>query len=344
MSDFSQEALMWNLENFGGKGEMKKERLLITGGSGFIGTNFISDFSVGINELQSLDIASVRNHRNNSFHNFVDIEDLDEVMRFFERFKPTKVLHLAARTDLDGASVSDYSANTHGVENIVKACNESSSVERVLYASSRLVCPIGYTPKSDQDFCPNTPYGESKVAGEKIVREKSNKKNWVIFRPTSIWGPWFGVPYNGFFKLLRKGLYFHPKGKKVLKSFGYVGNSVYQINCLLNASLDSVSEKVFYLCDHSPIEISEWAAIIQSEFGVSRYKEVPDYVLRFAAKCGDGLKLLGYKNPPLTSFRYQNMCAEMLYETDRLMEICGELPFDVKEGVLRTVNWMLEND
>ena len=114
-------------------------------------------------------------------------------------FQPEYIIHLAARTDLNGKSVSDYSANIEGVENMVKISNSLASLKRVIYASSRLVCKIGYQPKSYNDFCPTTFYGESKMIGEMIVRNYTKSfYSWSIVRPTSIWGPWFDVPYRNF--------------------------------------------------------------------------------------------------------------------------------------------------
>ena len=37
------------------------------------------------------------------------------------------------------------------------------------------------------------------------------KKNWIIVRPTSIWGPWFDVPYKNLFDAILKGYAFFPK-------------------------------------------------------------------------------------------------------------------------------------
>jgi hypothetical protein len=56
-----------------------------------------------------------------------------------------------------------------------------------------------------------------------------------MVRPTSIWGPWFEIPYRTFFDATARGRYLHPRGRKVRKSFGYVGNTVYQLDRLMFA-------------------------------------------------------------------------------------------------------------
>ena len=96
----------------------------------------------------------------------------------------------------------------------------------MVFASSALVCRAGYRPTGETDYCPTTPYGESKVEMEILVRESTLIPcPWAMVRPTSIWGPRFGVPYKNFFSTVASGYYFHPGRHDVRRSFGYVGNA-----------------------------------------------------------------------------------------------------------------------
>jgi len=52
------------------------------------------------------------------------------------------------------------------------------------------------------------------------------------------------------------------------------------------------------------------------------------------------LKKAGYRNPPLTSFRLENLCTNMLYDFWGLPHITGALPISMEEGVAKTVAWM----
>ena len=205
-----------------------------------------------------------------------------------------------------------------------------------------MVCRIGYEPKDDNDYCPSTPYGESKVMGEKIVRAAANKIPcpWLIVRPTSIWGPWFDVPYKTFFLTVAKGRYVHPGSTKILKSFGFIGNTVYELQRLLDASADSVLGKTLYLADFPPIDVAVMANAIQQELDVARIRTVNVGLLRFAALSGDMLKMFGWRNPPLTSFRLNNLLTPMVHDLEPLREIVGELPYSMEYGVKITVNWL----
>ena len=258
---------------------------------------------------------------------------------------PDYVLHLAARTDMDGRTLAEYDANIGGVRNMIQAIKATSGIRRTLFASSRLVCQIGYMPKSDTDYNATTVYGQSKVEGEKIVRaEAAAHFPWLIMRPTSIWGPWFDVPYRNFFDTLRRGVYIHPTRRPILKSYGYVGNSVSQLNTMLmQADDEAVLGKTFYLCDYPPLEVRVWADLICQYLEVRRAPTAPYALIKLMALGGDFLKALGYLSAPITSFRLDNIMTEMAHDTAEVEALCGALPYSLEDGVRETCVWLKDH-
>lgn len=317
-------------------------RVLITGGSGFIGTNLVEMYSSRGDEVINFDISEPRNRSHMKYWQKVSILDGSTLSKHMREFNPDIIFHMAARTDLDGKVIGDYSENTVGVKNIIDALKGLSALRRVIFASSRLVCEIGYMPKHDLDYLPNTPYGESKVAGELIVRAAMDELSCevLIVRPTSIWGPWFDTPYKNFFLAISNNQYFHPGSIKVLKSFGYVGNSIYELDKLMSAPSCNVVGKIFYLADYSPIDVATMANTIQGLIGSSPIKRINIRILSVAAFFGDLFKLLGWRHPPLTTFRLNNLITPMLYELSPLKEVVGELPYTMEDGIKNTISWM----
>jgi len=317
-------------------------RIVVTGGSGFIGTNLIEHFLASGSETVNLDIVPPRNKDHAPYWRETDLLDAGKLRDVIRDFKPDFILHMGARTDLDGRALSDYSANTIGVQNLIAATEGMKSLQRIVFASSRLVCRIGYQPSGEQDYCPTTPYGESKVAGEQIVRAAAGRIPcpWVIVRPTSIWGPWFDVPYKTFFLVIAKGRYFHPGHAEIRKSFGFIGNSVYELQRLLEAPAESISGKTFYLADYPPIEVARMADSIQHELRVAPIRRTGVAVLRVAAWTCDLLKWLGWRHPPLTTFRLDNLLTPMVHDLEPLRKIAGELPYSMEEGVRLTAGWL----
>jgi nucleoside-diphosphate-sugar epimerase len=316
------------------------ERALITGGSGFIGTNLVEHAQAHGAAVCNLDVKPPQNPAQRDVWREADLLDAAAVARIVAEFAPTHVFHLGARTDLEGRDVPAYAANTDGVRNVIDACRPVESIRRVLFASSRLVCKIGYQPKSDTDYAATTPYGQSKVVGEQIVRAEMDSAPWVMVRPTSIWGPWFDVPYKNFFEAIDAGRYVHPRGRRIEKSFGFVLNSVHELWTLMSAPEENVHGRTMYMCDYPPLEVRAWADLIQRELGGRPVREVPLPVLRAGALAGDAAKRLGWREPPLTSFRLDNLLTNMRYDTAPMEQIVGPLPHSVEEGVKRTVAWM----
>lgn len=320
------------------------EKLLITGGSGFIGTNLIEKLrKEGKYELMSIDIVAPKIDSHKDIWKQVDLRKADEVMEAVMAFMPDYVIALGARTDLNGKTLDDYNANIGGVKNVLVALEKVANLKRLIYASSMYVCEPGYMPKDFEDYAPHTLYGESKVETEKIIKAADPKYTWSIIRPTSIWGPWFGEPYNRFFHIVLKRMYFHMGKRACKKTYGYVDNAIYQIMSILNADAEKVNRKVFYLGDYEPYDITEWANEIAKHAGI-KIPNIPYFCFKLAGWFGDFLKLFGISFP-MTSFRLHNMTTDNVHNLNPIKEIAPNLPVGREEGTVKTLEWIRkEND
>jgi nucleoside-diphosphate-sugar epimerase len=313
-------------------------KMLITGGSGFIGTNLIEKFIQDGHEVVNIDIAEPKKSELFKYWNEVDINCFDILKENIENFRPDYIVHLAARTDLDGFSLEDYKTNILGVENLLKISKELKSLKKIIITSSMLVCYGGYYPKDQFDYAPTTVYGESKVKTEKIVWENKPSCDWAIIRPTSIWGPWFGIPYKNFFDMIISKKYFHIGNKGCTKTYGYVGNAIYQIEKIIFTETIDELNKVFFIGENPATNIEEWANDIAAELGF-KIKKMPYSIIKIAALFGDGLKLVGLQFP-MNSFRLHNMTTNNIIDLKNTFEIAQTLPYTRKEGIERTLKWI----
>ena len=312
-------------------------RILITGGSGFIGTNAVEHFSKDF-DVMNVDIAKPKMNSHIKYWTNIDICEYNSLEHAVMEVNPDDILHLAARTDLDGKSVSDYSANTIGVENVLKVASKLKHLKKIVITSSMLVCHVAYQPKDQYDYSPSTFYGESKVITEQQTWKANLKCDWAIIRPTSIWGPWFGEPYRNFFDIVKKRMYFHLGNKGCTKTYGYVGNSIYQIDRLLLTETSGYNQKVFYIGDKPAINISEWADEIGKELGF-KIPTMPWGIVKLAAYLGDGLKRFGF-HFPMTSFRLKNMTTDNIINLDLTYEVAPNPPYNKIKGVRDTLKWL----
>ncbi len=313
-------------------------KILITGGSGFIGSNLIKFLSEK-DEFDILNVDIVSDDSSVNAHNAVLVDLLDEKSLFsvINQFSPHYVIHLAARTDLKGSKPGDYAVNTIGALNLMNACKSINTVKKIIFCSSMLVCKVGYTPATDTDYCPANAYGQSKVDMEKMIRAHHQGWQWTIVRPTSIWGPGFKEPYRNFFDTVAAGRFFDLGKHYCSKTYGYIGNTVYQIYKILeNPHTD---RKTFYLGDNPPIFISEWGKEIAKAMNVKKPATVPFFLIKAAAYAGDLLKYIGI-NFPMTSFRLKNMTTDNILDLTELYNVAPHPPFSRQEGVELTVNWL----
>lgn len=319
-------------------------RIIVTGGSGFIGTNLIENFiEKGGCEILNIDILPPRNKKHTQYWKQCDITNYDELSKTIIEFNPDYIVHLAARTDILGHDVKDYPANTIGVENMLKCCYDLKNLKKVLFTSSMLVMRSGHIASHILDYCPPNAYGISKVETENIIRGNHLTCDWAILRPTSIWGPWFDT-YKDFFKMIIAGKYITFGKKLSTKTYGFVGNVVYQIDCLLKAdtSQEKFENRIFYLGDKPDYNINEWGKEI-ADICDKKIPNIPYFVVRLAAFVGDFIKLFGIM-PPISSYRLKNMMTNNIMDVSPTFKYAPNPPYTRKQGSEITVNWIKENN
>ena len=314
-------------------------KILITGGSGFVGTNLIDNLMHYEDvRILNIDIAEPKILGHGGVWQNVDIRGEEKLKEIVMSFSPDYVIHLAARTDLNGKTLQDYDANIQGVTNLLGALEKVPNLKQAVFASSMYVCEPGYMPKDFEDYAPHTLYGESKVETERRIKEWNPKYTWSIIRPTSIWGPWFGEPYNRFFHIVLSHMYFHMGKRACKKTYGYVDNAIYQIMSILEADPEKVDKKVFYIGDYEPYDITKWANEIAKEAGIW-IPRIPYWCFKCAGWFGDLLKTFGIAFP-MTSFRLHNMTTDNVHNLEPIKAIAPNLPVSRKEGTKRTLDWI----
>jgi nucleoside-diphosphate-sugar epimerase len=315
-------------------------KILITGASGFIGTNYIAYYSNQDCELLNVDIQKPLDPNHEGFWKRGDIMNAAELESIFSEFQPTHVVHMAARAECDESTTVEagYAVNTVGTENVLDAIKKTPSIDRVIIISTQYVAGPFRLPEDDDDYFPHTVYGQSKVITEELTRKANLSCTWTFVRPTNIWGPWHMRYRQEAWRVIHKGMYLHPGGKPVVRSYGYVGNIVWQMAQIFNAPKEIIDKQVFYVGDR-PIDIYEWVNEFSMALRGKHAFRAPRVLLHAIGMVGDIFSKFG-KSFPLTVSRYKNMTSDYLTPMEKTFDTFGEPPFSLEGGVDETVKWL----
>lgn len=314
-------------------------RLLITGGSGFIGTQVVKDaIAAGYAVLNAdkappLEAAHAANWRS------CDIMNGPDLQRIAAEFQPTAIAHLAARTDCDESTTVErgYSVNTTGTSNVIAAAKMCSNLESLLITSSQYVFHRhSALPNGDMEYHPITIYGESKVITERLTRTEGSGLPWIIVRPTTIWGPWCLRHVRTLFYAMERGLYFHPGSQACTRAYGYVGNVSQQMLAAIESP--AAKGKVFYVGDH-PVNLPDWVDAISIELVGRPARRAPRPLIHTLAKIGDVYHRILGKRFLIDSTRFESMTKDFPAPMQPIHDLIGAPRFNLEGGVKETIAW-----
>ncbi len=150
-------------------------RFVVTGGSGFIGSNIVMELERSGHEIVVIDDLS-SGHRSNLMPSrnvrFVEASILDDVL--LPAFKGADaVFHLAAsvgnKRSID-FPLLDTEINVVGTLRVLEACRAAGVPKVVVSSSAGIFGELKQLPiREDHPIDPDTPYGASKLAAEKLT-------------------------------------------------------------------------------------------------------------------------------------------------------------------------------
>ena len=233
-------------------------KILVTGGCGFIGSNFVCYSLANGFEIINVDkltyagnldnLGEFKNHPKHHFYQ-IDICDGEVLLEILLKHKPDAVVHMAAESHVDRSIDNAFEfirTNINGTYSLLDAClkyyKQSNSNFRFLHLSTDEVFgALGADGKFDEicRYQPNSPYAASKASSDLLVRSyfKTYGLPAIIVNCSNNYGPKQYpeklMPLTILNALEGKQLTIYGDGKQV-RDWLYVMDHVEALHALLN--------------------------------------------------------------------------------------------------------------
>lgn len=319
-------------------------KVLVTGGSGFLGQEIVKKLKVAGHDVTSLSRSQYKKLNELKVPQLqCDLSNRSDVFNNVKKFDA--VIHTAAKAGVWGCPSEFMQINFNGTKNLVDACIENS-INKFIYTSSPSVA-FGSDDLSGVDELtpyPNkyfTDYAQTKAMAEQyVLSKKSNEFKCCALRPHLIWGP--NDPH------ILPRLCDRAKSGK-MRIIGQ-GNNLVDVIFVTNAanahllalekidSNDSINGSVYFLGQESPVNLWKF---INSMLKTQNLKPIEKHISFNAAfKLGalfEGIYKtfrIYKKDPPMTRFVALQMAKSHYFSHEKALKDLGDyLEVTTEEGL-----------
>jgi dihydroflavonol-4-reductase len=312
-----------------------KRTVAVTGATGFIGRHVTADLVA-----RGIDVRTVV--RPGSTHEVpggatiirapLDARALGEAFAGVDA-----IVHLAGL--VSALDPKDYSAvNVRGTQEVARAAAAAGA--RLVHISSLAAAgPAPATaPRTEDDApSPRTPYGRSKLEGERLVMATPGLR-WIILRPAVVYGPGDRAMLP-VFKCAERGLLPLVGRQDAAYTFVHVSDVVRAIAAAITAPVDS---EIVFVGHPRPVTGREILETVRQLVGrPALIIRIPQAVTRLAAAGCDLVARGIHRSLPLNRWRYVELSAEgFVCCVERLHERLGIVAaIGLGEGLAQTAAW-----
>ena len=317
-------------------------KVLITGGSGFLGINLVRHLlQKGNHEIVVLDIADFDYSDVVSKVKFIkgDIRDKDKVAEAIRGVN--QVIHTAAALPLY-TEEQILTTDVDGTRNLLEAANRFN-VERFIHVSSTAVYGVpDHHPLYENDKLDGVgPYGKAKIKAEDMCLEYRRKGMCVsIIRPKSFVGPERLGVFALFYDWAKDG-----------HGFPMIGNGKNRYQLL---DVEDLCEAI-YLC----MTLEKEKVNDTFNIGAKEFKTMGEDYQAVLDAAGFGKKIVPFpaapvilalrflealKLSPLYKWVYETASKDSFVSIEKAEKVLGYKPkFSNQDALVRNYKWYLEN-
>jgi UDP-glucose 4-epimerase len=323
-----------------------KERVLITGASGFVGFHLIeaalkSDLEVyaavrkssNVKHLKKLDIK----------YTYPNYEDVDSLIREIRSNKYDYIIHAAGITK--ALTPKDYlHINADYTQNLARAAVATGQIKKFVLLSS--LAAAGPLPTMEGEILetgaclPVTAYGKSKLLAEKRLF-KFDTLNFTILRPTAVYGP---RDKDILIVLKQFASRFEPYIGKVQQQLSFI-----YVKDLAKVSIQALHKggrKTYHIADGKVYDRYQLANITKRLLSVKTLKvHLPVFLIKSIAATAEVISMFTKKASPLNVEKLNELTAVnwacSIEEAKR--DLSFEPQYDLQQGLEETLTWYKES-
>lgn len=336
------------------------KKILITGASGFIGSFIVEEaLRQGMETWAAVRSTSSKRYLQDKRIRFIEL-DFSSEDKLREQLRGHEFDYVVHAAGITKALKRDdfYRVNAEGTKNLVRAITSlRMPLKRFVYMSSLSIFGAireqqPYTDIEPTDTPkPNTAYGQSKLAAEKILEsfrgmpdgEAGESLPYVILRPTGVYGP-REKDYYLMMKSIKGHTDFAVGFKRQDITFVYVRDVV---QAVFEALDHGVNGHAYFLSDGEVYQSSTFSNLVHEALGRPWWVRItaPLWLLRAITSVGDIIGHLTGKMIVLNNDKY-NILKQRNWRCDISLaekELGYKPQWNLERGVDEAVKWYKDN-
>lgn len=311
--------------------------ILITGGSGFIGTRLVENLLEDNHKVKIYD--KVESKKYPELTTIGDVRDKEALTKACENIDI--IYNLAAEHADNVTPLSLYDdVNVGGAENVVVVA-KANDIKKIIFTSSVAIYGLD-KGECEETFEPDpfNEYGRSKLKAEQVFlkwQSEDQNRTLIMLRPSAVFGETNRGNIYNLLKQVHSGKFVIIGKGENKKSIGYVGN----IAAFLAYLAENKSGlEIYNFSDKPDMSARQMVDFIQKTLGRDkRIPSVPYAVGILGGYAFDLLSMLTGKKFAVSSIRIKKFAADTAINTDRLQNSGFTPPFSFEEGLKRTIEY-----
>jgi nucleoside-diphosphate-sugar epimerase len=295
--------------------------ILITGSSGFIGTNLTSFLKSKYYKIIPFSRKNGDNYDNINYD-------------YINESEICSIIHTAGNAhNINSNFFYNYNIDTQLTIKLFDNFLKSNAKTFIYFSSIKAVKDhIDCILTEDIIPTPTSDYGKSKLDTENYIASyiAHKNKNIYILRPCMVHGPGNKGNLNLLYNIVKKGIPWPLAAFNNKRSFCSIDNLCFIINELIEN--EKIPSGVYNVADDEPFSTNELVILIAESLDKKPFIfKIPKFLVKGVSKLGDAFNL------PLNSERLNKLIETYIVSNKKIINSINKpLPMNAKSGLLKT--------